>query len=88
VLRALLATLCVALSASVVLNPDAAQLVLVVVSVALVAIVVASSCAAMGTAWNLQSGVLGGVADAWSGPSVTGQARAVVRLVLLSQPRR
>jgi hypothetical protein len=88
VLRALLATLCVALISSVALTPDAAQLVVVVASVALVAIVVASSCVAMGTAWNLQSGVVGGVADAWSGPSATGQAHAVVRLVLLSQPRR
>ncbi len=83
---AAMAAMCVALSAAAVLSPDPAHLVVLVAAFAIVAIVVASSSAVMGSG-RLISGSHSGIALVRAGTSATEQARGVVRLVLLAQPR-
>jgi hypothetical protein len=88
VLERLIAAGCIALGLAGVLNTDAAQLVVLVAAVALVAVVLASSRTAAATMWGVHASVLAGITDPWAGHCATDPARSVVRLVLLSQPRR
>lgn len=81
-----MAAMCIALSTAAFLNPDSTQLVVVAAAFALVAVVVASSSVGMGSG-RLVSRVLSGIALLRSGTSSAQEARCVVRLVLLAQPR-
>jgi len=78
----------VALGSAIVLQPDSAQVVLVVAAVVLATSVLVSSrllCASSDIAFaNLATGV----AQAAPGSPGRARTRSVVRLVLLSQPRR
>jgi hypothetical protein len=81
-----MAATCVVLSAAAFLNPDPTQFVVLVAAVALVAVVVVSSSVVLGSG-RLVTGSLSNIAFLRAGTSATEQARGVVRLVLLAQPR-
>lgn len=82
-----MAAICVALSAAAFLNPDPTHLVVLVAAFALLAVVVASSSSVVIGSGRLVPGSLSGIAFLRAGTSATEQARGVVRLVLLAQPR-
>jgi hypothetical protein len=88
VLRWLSSASFVALGFAGVLNPDAAQLTLVVAAFAMVAIIFTSSGAFALNDDAIRMGVLGGASNPWSNQSITNHPHGVVRLVLLSRPRR